>query len=374
MNRLKELERFGQSVWLDYIRRSLLIGGGLQTLIRDDGVKGLTSNPAIFEKAIAGGGEYQAPLAAAARLGETDAQPIYERIAIEDIRMAADQMQPVFEATGGRDGFVSLEVSPKLAHDTGHTVLEAHRLWSAVARPNLMIKVPATPAGLPAFEQLIADGVNVNVTLLFSVEMYARVAEAYLRGLERRASANEPVDALASVASFFVSRIDTEIDARLEEKAGRAASETERGRLLRLRGRAAIANAKIAFARYQAIFSGARWDSLAARGARTQRLLWASTSAKNADYPDTMYVDGLIGPDTVNTIPPATLDAFRDHGRPEATLARDLAGAKATLAEIAAAGVSLDAATDKLLGDGVRLFAEAFDRLLDAVSRARKAA
>ena len=374
MNRLKELGRFGQSVWLDYIRRSLLTGGGLQKLIRDDGVKGLTSNPAIFEKAIAGGGEYQAPLAAAASLGDTDAQRIYERIAIEDIRMAADQMQPVFEATGGQDGFVSLEVSPKLAHDTGRTVSEAHRLWRAVARPNLMIKVPATPAGLPAIEQLIAAGVNVNVTLLFSVETYARVAEAYLRGLERRASSNEPVDGLASVASFFVSRIDTEIDARLEEKAGLARSEAERSRLLGLRGKAAIANARIAFARCRAIFSGARWTALAGRGARTQRLLWASTSTKNPEYPDTMYVDGLIGPDTVNTIPPATLDAFRDHGKPEATLESDVPGARTTLAEIGAAGVSLDAATDKLLEDGVRLFAEAFDRLLDAVSRARAAA
>ncbi|HWQ37863.1 MAG TPA: transaldolase [Burkholderiales bacterium] len=374
MSRLKELERFGQSVWIDFIRRELLTGGGLEKLVREDGVKGLTSNPAIFEKAIGSGAEYRAVLASLSRLGETNPQRVYETIAIEDIRMAADQMSPVFQATGGRDGFVSLEVSPKLAHDTAGTIAEAHRLWSAVDRPNLMIKVPATAAGIPAIERLIADGLNINVTLLFAVPMYARVVEAYLAGLEQRAAAGKPVAGVASVASFFVSRIDTAIDAQLQARSDAARSDAERTRLLALRGKAAIANAKLAYAHYKAVMAGQRWRDLARRGAQSQRLLWASTSTKNPDYPDTLYVDELIGPDTVNTIPPATLDAFRDHGKPAPTLERDLEGARSTLAAIAQAGVSLDAVTAQLLDEGVKLFADAFDRLLDAVNRARQAA
>lgn len=373
MSRLKELERFGQSVWIDFIRRSLLTGGGLEKLVREDGVKGLTSNPAIFEKAIGSGAEYQAALAAAARLGEVDPERVYERIAIEDIRMAADLMRPVYDATGGRDGLVSLEVSPKLAHDTSSTISEAHRLWEAVSRPNLMIKVPATAAGIPAIEQLIADGLNVNVTLLFAVRMYGRVTEAYLRGLERRVAAGKPVDRLASVASFFVSRIDSNVDAQLERIAA-AAGEPQRKRLLDLRAKAAIANAKLAYEHYQRVIGSSRWKKLGARGAQSQRLLWASTSTKNPSYPDTLYIDELIGPETVNTIPPATLDAFRDHGRLEATLDRDLPGAKAALGAVAAAGISLEAVTAQLLDEGVKLFADAFDRLLEAVSRARQAA
>jgi transaldolase/glucose-6-phosphate isomerase len=373
MSRLKELERFGQSVWIDFIRRNLLTGGGLEKLVREDGVKGLTSNPAIFEKAIGSGAEYQAPLAAAARRGEVDPERVYERIAVEDIQMAADQMRPVFDATRGRDGLVSLEVSPRLAHDTASTISEAHRLWQAVSRPNLMIKVPATEAGLPAIEQLIADGVNVNVTLLFAVQMYARVVEAYLRGLERRVSAGKQVERLASVASFFVSRIDSNIDAQLERMAA-AGGEAQREALLALRGKAAVANARIAYAHYRSVVGSDRWKKLGARGAQPQRLLWASTSTKNPAYPDTLYVDELIGPETVNTIPPATLDAFRDHGSPEPTLERGTTEAKAALDAVAAAGISLDAVTTQLLDEGVKLFAEAFDRLLEAVSRARQAA
>jgi transaldolase/glucose-6-phosphate isomerase len=373
MSRLKELERLGQSVWIDFIRRSLLTGGGLEKLVRQDGVKGLTSNPAIFEKAIGSGAEYQAALAAAARLGDIDPEQLYERIAIEDIRMAADQMRPVFEATNGRDGFVSLEVSPKHAHDTARTVSEAHRLRETVSRPNLLIKVPATPAGIPAIEQLIFDGVNVNVTLLFAVTMYARVVEAHLRGLERRIVAGKPVNGVASVASFFVSRIDSNIDAQLERKAA-TLPEGERQSLLDLRGKAAVANAKVAYEHYKGVIGSKRWQKLAGHGAHPQRLLWASTSTKNPSYPDTLYVDELIGPDTVNTIPPATLDAFRDHGNPGPTLDRNLPEANAILEEIAAAGISLDAATAQLLDEGVNLFAEAFDRLLEAVGRARQAA
>jgi transaldolase len=374
MNRLKQLEEHGQSVWLDFIRRSLLTGGGLEKLVREDGVKGLTSNPAIFEKAIGGGEEYRALLAAAGADGDADPERIYERIAIEDIRMAADRMMPVFEATGGRDGFVSLEVSPRLAHDTSRTVSEAHRLWDAVARPNLMIKVPATGAGVPAIEQLIADGLNVNVTLLFAVAAYSEVADAFLRGLERRVAAGKPLEPVNSVASFFISRIDSKVDAQLDARAASATSTAGRDRLLALRGRAAIANARLAYAHYRALVSAPRWGALAARGAHAQRLLWASTGTKDPAYSDTLYVDELIGADTVNTMPPATMDAFRDHGRPEPVLDRDLDGARATLAALAAAGVSLDAVTAALLDEGVKLFADAFDRLLDAVARAREAA
>lgn len=374
MSRLKELERFGQSVWLDFIRRSLLTDGGLRKLVEADGLKGVTSNPAIFEKAIGAGDEYRAPLAAAVRAGEDDPEQIYEKLAIEDIQAAADQMADVFEATSGRDGFVSLEVSPRLAHDTERTVAEAQRLWAAVSRPNLMIKVPATPAGIPAIERLIADGVNVNVTLLFSVDVYAQAADAYIKGLEHRLTAGKPIKTVASVASFFVSRIDTEIDARLETMAAAAGTELERDHLLTLRGKAAIANAKSAYQRFRHISEEERWKSLASHGAHAQRLLWGSTGTKNPAYADTLYVDGLIGRDTVNTMPPATMDAFRDHGNPAATLEHDLEGARAAINLLADAGISLDAVTAKLLDDGVKLFDDAYTRLLEAVGKARKAA
>lgn len=373
MNRLKQLSRFGQSVWVDFIRRSLLTGGGLRRLVEEDGVRGLTSNPAIFEKAIASGVEYRSALAALAARGGAEPEWIYESLACEDIRLAADQLAGVYRDTGGRDGFVSLEVAPRFARDAARTVGEARRLWKAIERPNLMIKVPATPESLPAIEALTAEGVNVNATLLFSIEVYERVARAYQRGLERRARAGGDIARVASVASFFVSRIDTLVDALLEQRAA-AAGGALRERLLGLRGRAAIAGAKLAYARYRSLFSGAAWETLADRGATAQRVLWASTSTKNPAYPDTLYVDRLIGPGTVNTMPPATLDAFRDHGRLEATLDKDLGAEHEALRSITAAGISLEEATDRLLAEGLRLFAEAYDRLLEAVRRAREAA
>ncbi|HXV10895.1 MAG TPA: transaldolase [Burkholderiales bacterium] len=374
MNRLKELEQFGQSVWLDFVRRELLTGGGLEALIANDGLKGVTSNPAIFEKAIGEGAEYRGALEAAVRAGDTDPERIYERLAVEDIAMAADQLAKVHAATGGRDGFVSLEVSPRLAHDTEATVAAARRLWAAVKRQNLMIKVPATPAGVPAIERLIAEGINVNVTLLFAVETYREVAHAFRRGLERRLREKKPVDNVASVASFFVSRIDTEVDAILERRVGEASGTDERCALEALHGKAAIANARLAYAAYLEIIAGEPWRAVAARGARTQRLLWGSTGTKNPAYPDTLYVDELIGPDTVNTMPPATLDAFRDHGMPKDRLTGNLPQARDVTARLAAAGVDMNAVTAKLLDDGVRLFDEAYGRLLGSVQRARRAA
>jgi transaldolase/glucose-6-phosphate isomerase len=374
MNRLRELERLGQSVWLDFVRRELLTGGGLKALIADDGLKGVTSNPAIFEKAIGEGAEYREALEAAARTGDADPERIYERLAIEDIAMAADLLAEVHAASGGRDGFVSLEVSPRLARDTDATVAAARRLWAAVKRRNLMIKVPATPAGVPAIEQLTAEGVNVNVTLLFAVATYREVAQAYQRGLERRLREKKPVDTIASVASFFVSRIDTEVDARLERRIADTTNTDERCQLEALRGKAAIASARLAYAAYQEIVAAEPWRALAARGARTQRLLWGSTSTKNPAYPDTLYVDELIGPDTVNTMPPATLDAFRDHGSPQERLTGNAGEARDVMARLAAVGIDMGAVTDKLLEDGVRLFDEAYARLLGAIQRARRAA
>jgi transaldolase/glucose-6-phosphate isomerase len=373
MNRLKELQRLGQSVWIDYIRRSLMTDGELQRLIREDGVTGLTSNPAIFEKAIGSGAEYRQALEALKRVGQHDAEQNYEALAIEDIRLAADQMRPAFAAAGGADGFVSFEVSPALAHDTQGTAAAARRLWQAVDRPNLMIKVPATREGIAAIEQLIAEGLNVNVTLLFAVEVYARVADAYLRGLERRLAAGQPIAGIASVASFFVSRIDSRVDPELEKLAA-SKSGSERDRVLALRGKTAIANAKMAYRHFQEFSAQERWRRLAAHGARPQRLLWASTSTKNPAYRETVYVEELIGPDTVNTMPPATLDAFRTHGRPARTLDANLDQARETLAALQSAGIDLHTVTSELLDEGVRLFAEAFSRLLGAVNKARQAA
>ncbi len=357
MNPLLQLNGFGQSIWLDYIRRDFVTGDDLAKLIADDGLAGMTSNPAIFEKAIGGGNEY-APAIRKLKDKGLDAMGLYEALAIEDIQTAADRLRPVFEATDGRDGYVSLEVSPHIADDTAATVAEARRLWRAVARPNLMVKVPATKAGLPAIELLIAQDLNINVTLLFARGMYEQVAEHYIAGLERRAAEGSDLDRIASVVSFFVSRIDAAVDPLLPEA---------------LRGKTAIANAKLAYASYQRLFSGTRWENLAEKGARPQRLLWASTSTKNPAYRDVLYVEELIGQDTVNTLPPATLDAFRDHGLPRASLEQDLPAAHATLAAVEK-HLKLDEVTDKLLVDGVKLFADAFDKLLAAVEAAGKAA
>ena len=357
MNPLLKLNAFGQSVWLDYIRRDFVLNGELAKLIREDGLAGLTSNPAIFEKAIGGGNEY-APAIRALKQRGLSAMALYETLAIEDIQAAADQFRPVFDAGKGHDGYVSLEVSPYLARDTAATVVEAKRLWREVSRPNLMIKVPATLEGLPAIELLISQDMNVNVTLLFSQAMYEKVAERYIAGLERRAAEGGDLGRISSVASFFISRIDAAMDPLLPEA---------------LRGKTAIANAMLAYDSYKRLFSGPRWENLAKKGARPQRLLWASTSTKNPAYRDVMYVEELVGSNTVNTLPPATLESFRDHGVPRASLEEDIGAARATL-EAVGKHASLDEVTDKLLDDGVKLFADAYDKLLKAVETASKSA
>lgn len=369
MNPLQVLGTFGQSVWLDYIRRHLVTSGELQRLVDEDGVTGVTSNPAIFEKAIAGSSDYTESLARHAGTGICSPKALYEALAIEDIQLAADVLIPVYRRTTGRDGYVSLEVSPDLADDTPGTVAEARRLWHTVARENLMIKVPATPAGIPAIQQLIGEDINVNVTLLFSVATYERVVGAYMAGLEALAAHGGALGRVGSVASFFVSRIDTAIDRQLAAKAAAAPNDAERSRFSALAGTAAIANARLASQRATALFGGDRWRALAGRGARPQRLLWASTGTKNPAYRDTRYVEELIGPDTVNTIPPATLDAFRDHGQPRASLAEAPESAAAVMAAIAAAGVSVPDVADQLLADGLQQFADAFHALLAAVEK-----
>jgi transaldolase/glucose-6-phosphate isomerase len=366
-NPLAQLAGQGQSVWLDYIQRSLLAGGELERLIRQDGLRGMTSNPAIFEKAITGSGDYAAELAGERARAATDPKAVYEKLAIADIQAACDAMRPVYDSTRRRDGYVSLEVSPYLAHDTQGTLEEARRLWTAVARPNLMIKVPATPAGIPAVEALIAEGTNVNVTLLFAVDAYVAVARAYAAGLARFAESGGDVARVASVASFFVSRIDSMVDKELDARIAGSADAAEKAALAKLLGRTAIANAKLAYVEHQRLIATPAWKALAARGAMVQRLLWASTSTKDARWRDVVYVEELIGPDTVNTIPPATYDAFRDHGRVARTLDRGLEEAKAELAALEARGISLRRVTDRLLEEGVALFAKAFDKLLAAV-------
>ncbi len=370
MNPVRQLEKAGQSVWLDYIRRSLLVYGGLERLIENDGVKGVTSNPAIFEKAIAGSNDYIEIIRDLAQRPHSHTESVFEQIAVDDIQYAADILYPVYHATRGRDGYVSLEVSPRLADDTAGTIEAARRLWRTVDRENLMIKVPATEAGLPAIETLLGEGINVNVTLLFSLGVHARVIEAFLCGLERLDASGGDLSKVASVASLFVSRVDSAVDRLLDEKIESAASTEDAGRLQALKGKAAVANAKLAYQQYKYLFNGQRWESLAARGACSQRLLWASTGTKNPSYSDVLYIESLIGPDTVNTVPPATLDAFRDHGKVQARLEDNLDQAMADLAALEAEGISLDTVTDTLLSEGLDKFVVAYDRLLDAVTRA----
>ena len=372
MNPLQALHRYGQSAWLDYIRRSLLTGGGLARMIKEDGLRGVTSNPAIFEKAITGSTDYTEMLNALASQ-YPDAKALYEQVAIRDIQDAADVLRPVYEQAQRRDGYVSLEVSPYLAHETKGTLDEARRLWQAVARPNVMIKVPATPEGIPAIEQLISEGINVNVTLLFSQETYERVARAYIAGLGKRAAQGGDVGHVASVASFFISRIDSAIDAMLTAKLKTATTASERALLRSLLGKVAIANAKLTYQRYHELFRGEGWQALASKGAQTQRVLWASTSTKNPTYRDVVYVEELIGPDTVNTIPPATFDAFRDHGRVRTSLTEGLEEAHDTMEALAQVGISMAEVTDRLLKEGVQLFAEPFGKLLAAVDKTRQA-
>ena len=369
--RLRALQGCGQSVWLDYIRRSLLTSGELTHLIEADGLRGVTSNPAIFEKAITGSTDYVEILQALAPQYR-DAKSLYEQVAIRDIQDAADVLRPVYDGTQARDGYVSLEVSPHLARDTAGTLVEARRLWGEVDRPNVMIKVPATPEGIPAIEQLISEGMNVNVTLLFAQEAYEQVAQAYISGLETRAAQDGDLHHVASVASFFISRIDTAVDAIINERLKTVAGAGEQAQLRSLLGKVAIGNAKQTYQRYQELFRGERWQALAQKGAQTQRVLWASTSTKNPAYRDVVYVEDLIGPDTVNTMPPATFDAFRDHGRVRARLTEDIEEAYDTMDTLARVGISMAEVTSTLLDEGVQLFAEAFDKLLAAVEQTRQ--
>ena len=371
-NPLKDLLKFGQSVWLDYIRRDLLTSGELKRLIEEDGLRGMTSNPAIFEKAIAGGTLYDDLLNSLRSRTELDAKGRYEILAIRDIQDAADFLRPVYESSKRRDGYVSLEVSPYLARDTQATIEEARRLWQAVGRENVMIKIPGTAEGIPAFQQAIGEGINVNVTLLFAQDVYVRVAEAYISGLEQFGARGGDISRMASVASFFISRIDSAVDTLLDARLRASKDAREQEQLKSVLGKVAIANGKQTYQKYQAIFGTERWKALAARGGQTQRVLWASTSTKNPAYRDVLYVEEMIGADTVDTIPPATFDAFRDHGKARPSLTEDVASAQLTMETVDKLGISMKEVTDKLTDDGVRLFAEAFDKLLAAVEKSSK--
>jgi transaldolase / glucose-6-phosphate isomerase len=374
MNPLKELNKYGQSVWLDYIRRSLITSGELQRLIDEDGLMGVTSNPSIFEKAITGSADYSDFLEKLQKSKDLDAMAIYERLAVRDIQDAADVMKQVYTRTAFRDGYVSLEVSPFLARDTQGTIDEARRLWKTVGRENLLIKVPGTPEGIPAIEQLLSEGINVNVTLLFSQDVYEKVAQAYISGLEKRAAQGGDLRKMASVASFFISRIDTAVDAIIKARLKTAASSSERALLRSLLGKVAIANGKLTYDRYKELYATPRWQALAAKGAQTQRLLWASTSTKDPSYPDVLYVEELIGTATVDTIPPSTFDAFRDHGKCRASLEDDVVAAADVMETLASVGISMKEVTDDLVKQGVKLFADAFDKLLNAVDTKCKVA
>lgn len=370
MNPLVQLRTAGQSPWYDYIQRELITSGDLQAMIDQDGLMGVTSNPSIFEKAIGGSADYDEELQRVAAQ-VTSVKDIYEALAIRDIQAATDVMSVVYESSKGRDGYVSLEVSPDLAFNTDGTIEEALRLWKTVDRANVMIKVPGTPEGLPAVEHLLSQGLNINITLLFSVKVYEDVAWTYIRGLEKFAANGGDVSKIASVASFFVSRIDTMIDTHLDAKLKDETNESKRKTLESLKGQIAIANAKVAYLVYQDIFSGAQFQALKQKGAKVQRLLWASTGTKNPQYPDTYYMDALIGPDTVNTIPAATFNAFRDHGTVKETLTEGVEEAKATMQSLADCGVSMADVTEALLKDGARMFGESFDQLMAVISRKR---
>jgi transaldolase len=366
MTKMHEVAELGQSIWLDFIRRSFITSGELQELI-DAGLRGITSNPSIFEKAIVDSADYDVQLHSLVGQGRP-LDAIYQALVIEDIQRAADLLRPVYDRSAGGDGYVSLEASPELAHDTQGTIDEVRHLCSAVDRPNVMFKVPATRQGMPAIQTLIGEGININVTLIFGLDQYEDVAEAYLSGLEElaestgRGAMQAPLAGVASVASFFVSRVDTAVDKQLESMGGAGQA---------LKGKIAIANAKVAYARFQHIFSGERWDRLARQGARVQRVLWGSTSTKNPAYPDTYYVDNLIGPDTVNTVPPETLQAFLDHGKVAITLEYGLGEARQQLDRLSELGVDLDSVTQKLLDDGVRAFANAFSGLMRSIAHRR---
>lgn len=368
-NPLLQLAQAGQSIWLDYLHRGILENGELDRLIADDGLKGVTSNPTIFQKAIGGGDAYDAQIKALLAAKNAQPEELYEQLAVSDIQSAADHFRATWDRLKGADGFVSLEVSPKLADDTAGTVAEARRLWKAVNRPNLMIKVPGTKAGTPAIRQLISEGINVNVTLLFGIQAYLDVAEAHTAGLEAFQAAGGDIAKVHGVASFFVSRIDTAIDKAIDARV--AGGDAEAAALKALRGKVAIANAKIAYQRYLELVGQDRWRALAAKGAQPQRMLWASTGTKDPSYSDVLYVETLIGPDTINTMPPATIDAFRDHGKVAPTLQADLDEARRVMAEAQRLGLDLDGVTDQLVVDGVKLFDKSFDELLTTLAAKR---
>ena len=365
-NPLQQLGTLGQSIWLDYIRRDLIAGGGLRRLIEEDGLRGMTSNPAIFEKAIAESHDYDGDIKAMSLEGKS-AEAIYETISQRDVRNAADEFRPLYDSSDGKDGYVSLEVNPHLAHDTNGTMVEARRLSTALNRPNVLIKVPATAEGLPAIRRLISEGISINVTLLFGLPRYRQVVEAYISGIEARSAQGKPVKHIVSVASFFLSRIDTLVDPLLEKLIAQGGKDV--GLAKKARGQAAIASAKVAYQIYKEIFAGDRFRKLAAQGARVQRLLWASTSAKNPDYSDVKYVEALIGPDTVNTVPPETLDAYRDHGEPKARLEQDVNEARLVLERLTELGISIDKVTQQLEDEGVEKFNKPFDKLIETLAQ-----
>ena len=365
-NPLIELTKLGQSIWHDNIERKLITSGELKRLIDEDGLSGITSNPAIFEKAIVGSDLYADQLREVAEAGKSPIE-IYEALAIKDIQTAADVLAVVYERTGGKDGFVSLECNPLLANNTQGTIEEARRLWRLVDRKNAMIKIPGTPEGMPAIEQTTYEGININITLLFSLHAYDQTMEAYIRGLERRAAENKPIDNISSVASFFVSRIDSAVDKELERRVAQITDPDEKAKLQSLLGKIAIANAKVAYQRYKKIFHGARFAAMKQKGAQVQRPLWASTSTKNPVYPDVYYVEALMGPETIDTLPPATIVAFRDHGRPRISIEDNLDEERVRLARLEEVGISLDQVTEHVLADGVRLFVEPFEKLLKTI-------
>ncbi len=368
VNPLKGLLTYGQSPWMDYVRRDLLTGGGLKKMIDEDGLRGMTSNPTIFEKAISAG-DYYKDILESADAKKLDAKGVFEKIAIRDVQDACDIFKGVYAESKQRDGFVSLEVSPLLASDMQGTVDEARRLWKAVNRPNLMIKVPGTRECVPAIRTLLEEGLNINITLLFAQSAYEAVAEAFLAALEARVKKGQDISHVASVASFFVSRIDTLIDSQIDEKLKTEKDAAKRDLLSSVEGKVAIANAKLTYKKYQELFGGARWKALAAKGAQVQRLLWASTSTKNKKYRDVMYVEELIGADTVDTIPPATFDAFRDHGKLRNSLTENVEEAAKVMSNLEKAGISMKEVTEKLVVDGVKLFADAFKQLLEATGK-----
>ena len=370
-NRIKQLyQKEGQSAWQDDISRDMLNQGAIGAAIEETGIRGLTSNPTIFEKAIAAGTAYDEEIAGLLER-DLDAHAIFETVAVRDIQETTDLFRPLYDSSAGGDGFVSIEVSPLGARDSARTAEEARRLWTAVDRPNLMVKIPGTVEGVPVIQQMLEEGININITLLFSVAAYERVARAYVAALKARQAASLPIDRIASVASFFVSRVDTLVDTLLDEKIAATSDATQKGWLESLKGKAAIANARIAYERFETLFSGAEWESLAAAGAAVQRPLWASTSVKNPAFPDTMYVDELIGPHTVNTMPRPTIAAFLDHGTIAPTIDKDVAGAHKTMQDLAAAGIDIDAVTARLEDEGIASFAKSYDALLQGVAAKR---